>query len=68
MILGIVDCVSFKLDDSEGRISNLVKSSNRVVRFATLEEISSCSWFLQLIRPLKDVLIDFFFQPLFEII
>ena len=68
MILGIVDCVSFKLDDSEGRISNRVKSSNRVVRFATLEEISSCSWFLQLIRPLKDVLIDFFFQPLFEII
>ena len=68
MILGIVDCVSFKLGDSEGRISNLVKPSDRVVRFASLEEISSCSWFLQLIRPLKDVLIDFFFQPLFEII
>ena len=68
MILGIVDCVSFKLDDSEGRISNLVKPSNRVVRFASLEEIFSCSWFLQLIRLLKGVLIDFLFQPLFEII
>ena len=68
MILGTADCVSFKLDVSEGRISNLVKSSNRVVRFASLEEISSCSWFLQLIRLLKGVLIDFLFQPLFEII
>ena len=68
MILGIVDCVSFKLGGSEGRISNLVKPSDRVVRFASLEEISSCSWFLQLIRLLKGVLIDFLFQPLFEII